>query len=134
MTSICPIPRVRAGVVVWSDPLIVAGRGSHVDDLLRAAGGDNLAFDSERPYPTYSVERLLARAPVVVIVGSYADGKNSAEALAARLHSVPAVRQGWLRSLDGDLLYRPGPRAVDAIERLAEVLHGKAIAGGASAR
>ena len=116
-------PRTRAAVVVWSEPLILAGKGSHVDDMVRAAGGDNVAGDSAQPYPTFSVERLIARAPEVLVTGVYADGKNSAEALARHLPMLPAVRDHRVHTVDGDLLFRPGPRVVEGIERLAALLH-----------
>ncbi|HEX6835610.1 MAG TPA: cobalamin-binding protein [Polyangia bacterium] len=112
---------VKALVVVWADPLTVVGGHSFVDDAVRAAGGNNIAGDSPQPYPQYSVERMLARAPDVIIVGSHKGGP-SAKTLDAYV-SVPAVRNGRVHAVDGDLLFRPGPRIVDGIELLARLFH-----------
>jgi iron complex transport system substrate-binding protein len=118
------LPATRALVLVWSDPLIVAGRGSHVDDLVRAAGGENAAGDSPQAYPTYSVERVLARAPDVLVVGTHSDGAaDPAARLAARFPGLAAVKGGRVHALPGELLFRPGPRVVDGVELLAKVLH-----------
>jgi ABC-type Fe3+-hydroxamate transport system substrate-binding protein len=116
------LPPARAMVVVWSDPLIVAGRGSHVSELLRAAGGENLADDSIQPFPTYSVERLLARAPEVLLVGTHSDNAPPLAPL-ERLTTLPAVRDHRLHTFDGDLVFRPGPRLADGVEALAPLLH-----------
>ena len=124
-------PAVPALVVVWPEPLIVAGGGSHVDEALRLAGGDNIARESPQPYPAFSLERMVKRAPAVVIVGTHADANRVAPPAFARLTTVPAVRDRRVFSVDGDLLFRPGPRVVDGIERLAALLHPDPADGGA---
>ena len=112
--------RPKTLVVVWTDPLSVAGGHSFVDEAIVAAGGDDVAADSPQPYPQYSVERLLARAPEVIVVGSR-DGAPSLAPLEAL--ALPAVRLRRLHRLDADLLFRPGPRLVDGIEALSRILH-----------
>jgi iron complex transport system substrate-binding protein len=111
----------RALVVVWADPLTVVGGHSFVDELIRAAGGENLAGDSAQPYPQYSVERMLARAPEVIVVGSHAGGPALAPLTAHA--SLPAVKNGRVHAVDGNLLFRPGPRVVDGVELLARLFH-----------
>lgn len=114
-------PRPKTLVVVWTDPLSVAGGRSFVDDAIAAAGGLDVAADSPLPYPQYSIERLLARAPDVIVVGSHGDAPSLAPLLAHP--SLPAVRDRRVYRIDQDLLFRPGPRLVDGIEALARVLH-----------
>jgi iron complex transport system substrate-binding protein len=114
-------PPVKALVAVASEPLIVAGAGSHVGDLLRAAGGENLAGDSTQPFPIYSLERMVARAPAVVVLGSHGTAptpRAPLERLAARL----GERAFRIVEIDGDLLFRPGPRVADGVEALARAL------------
>jgi iron complex transport system substrate-binding protein len=118
---VAALPPVKALVVVWADPLTVAGGHSFVDDVIRAAGGDNIAGDSAQPYPQYSVERMLARAPAVIVVGSHKGGP-ALEPLLAHA-SLPAVKNGRVHSVDGDLLFRPGPRLADGVELLARLFH-----------
>jgi iron complex transport system substrate-binding protein len=113
-------------VVVWHDPSTVAEQGTHVHDLLRLAGGRNLV-DSPG-YPAYSLERALSQAPTTVLHGQHAAGDGAAsEALPAalrRLCSDPVDCRTRMRSVDGDLLFRPGPRLVDGLERLVAILDG----------
>jgi iron complex transport system substrate-binding protein len=115
-------PAVRAAIVVWSEPLVVAGGKSHVGELLRAAGGMNVAADSPQPFPTYSLERMVERAPEVIIVGSHADVTPPLRPLEA-LVSIPAVKHKRVLLLDGDLLFRPGPRLPEGVEALGRALH-----------
>jgi iron complex transport system substrate-binding protein len=116
-------PPVRTLVVVWPDPLVVAGPTTHVSDLLAAVGAVNVADDTRQSFPTYSLERVIARAPEALIVGTHSNGPPSLAAL-ERLTTVPAVRDRRVFTVDGDLLFRPGPRVADAVERLAELLRG----------
>ena len=117
-------PRCRRRGRWWSSgpirsPSSAATR--FVDDVIRAAGGDNIAGDSPQPYPQYSVERMLARAPEVIVVGSHAGGPTLAPLTAHA--SLPAVKNGRVHSVDGNLLFRPGPRLVDGVELLARLFH-----------
>jgi iron complex transport system substrate-binding protein len=118
---VAALPPTRALVVVWADPLTVVGGHSFVDEVIRAAGGDNIAGDSAQPYPQYSVERMLARAPEVIVVGSHKGGPTL-EPLIAHA-SLPAVKNGRVHSVDGDLLFRPGPRLVEGVDLLARLFH-----------
>ena len=114
-------PPVKALIVVWADPLTVVGGHSFVDEEIRAAGGINIAGDASQPYPQYSVERMLACAPEVIVVGSHKGGP-ALEPLTSHA-SLPAVKNNRVHSVDGDLLFRPGPRVVDGIELLAGLFH-----------
>jgi iron complex transport system substrate-binding protein len=118
---VASLPPPKALVVVWAEPLTVVGSHSFVDDAIRAAGGDNIAGDSAQPYPQYSVERMLARAPEVIVVGSHKGGPTMAPLTSHT--SLPAVKNNRIHSVDGDLLFRPGPRLVDGIELLATLFH-----------
>jgi iron complex transport system substrate-binding protein len=121
-SRVSALPPVKAVVVVWSEPLVVAGAQSHVAELLRAAGGVNVADDSQQPFPTYSLERLVERAPEVIIVGSHADVTPPLAPMEA-LKSIPAVKNHRIVLVDGDLLFRPGPRLPDGVEALGRALH-----------
>ena len=114
-------PPIPCAIVVWPAPLVVAGRGNHVDDLLRVAGCRNVVDDASQPFPTYSTERLVKKAPEVLFVGTHATGAPSLDPLLA-LDSIPAVKNQRVHTIDGDLLFRPGPRVVEGIEALAGML------------
>src|SRR5262249_53769991 len=66
-TNAVPVPAL---VVVWNDPLYVVGRATFASEILAAAGGRNVADDAATGFPTFPIERVLARAPEVIVVGS----------------------------------------------------------------
>ncbi len=115
-------PETSCAVVVWPAPLVVAAQGSHVGDLLTAAGGRNVVGNAAQPFPTYSPEKLVREHPAVILVGSHSTGAPPLTAL-EQLSSIPAVRDRRIHVVDGDLLFRPGPRVVDGVEALVPMLH-----------
>jgi iron complex transport system substrate-binding protein len=115
-----------AGVIllVSLQPLMCAGNNTFIDELLRAAGGTNLASRARGTYPSYSRENVIEDNPDVIIVTSdiLSDGAPLT-AMFPEWGAVEAVRKGCVFRLDADLVSRPGPRALDALERLFHILH-----------
>lgn len=110
-----------AVVLVWPDPPVVAGRGTFVGDLLERAGFTNVVPAAAGDWPRVSLETLAAWNPDLVVRPATAENadafRTALEGGAFRV--VPAVREGRVATLPGDLLERPGPRLVDALEALA---------------
>jgi iron complex transport system substrate-binding protein len=124
------LPRPRVLYVLWPDPLIVPGRGGLVSELLALAGGDSVTADAGEPYPRYSLEAAIARAPEVIILASHGSGRGRmAREKWERFTSLPAIKSGRLYTADGDLLHRYGPRVVDGLEQLARFIHPDAFTG-----
>lgn len=120
-------PRPRVLLVVGRAPLVAAGRGSFLDELITAAGGENILGDSRRPYPLVSMETVLLSRPEVIVEssGSMVGEDLTAEARAAwsRWSSLPAVRSGRVYVSRSDVLLRPGPRILEALEELVGFFH-----------
>ena len=101
-------------VEIWNDPLMTAGNGTFVDDLITAAGGRNI-FSSVSGWPQVSHESVIAARPGVVILTAY----NRAEAMGRReWRTLPAVAKEQVYEVVPDILVRPGPRLVDGLEAL----------------
>lgn len=107
------------------DPtLYTAGPGTFIDDLIRRAGGTNIAGGASTAYPQMSAEEVVAADPAVIILSDEAAGV-SPEAVKGRSgwSGIAAVKDGRIVVLDPDLGSRPGPRIVDALEQIARILH-----------
>ncbi len=117
--TIDPPPRVL--FVVSTSPVIAAGNGTFLDELVRASGGTNAAGRFAGRYPRLSVEDLLAASPDVIFVAAMT-GVEGFSPSVSRWTEVPAFRNGDVVTLDGDLVTRPGPRMVDALEKVAGAL------------
>lgn len=119
------LPAARVLLVVGHRPLIVAGGGTLQDELLRVAGGTNVAADVGDAFPQIATEVVVARAPDVILdaaMGTEAGGR----ALFAPLTTVPAVANGRVVPIAPDALFRAGPRVGEAAAALATVLHPEA--------
>jgi iron complex transport system substrate-binding protein len=76
------------------------------------------------PYPQFSVEEAVVRRPDLIVLARH--GETPEQEPLHRwpsLSVLPAVRQGRVGSIDGNLLHKPGPRVVDGLRALARLLH-----------
>ncbi len=111
-------PRVHCAVAVDFRPLVLAGRGSYLQPLLEAAGGENVS-PSSLAWPTSSVEQLMAAKVEVLIDG----GPAEEDASSARVIDLMRARGTRVLRLPSGDLFQPGPRAIRALPDLAKALH-----------
>ena len=99
-----------------------AGKGTFITQLIDRAGGYNIASDLEG-YPQMSLEQVVAADPAFIILGDARYGV-SPESIAQRpgWENLSAVKNGQVLPFNDDLVSRPGPRLVDALEELAKLL------------
>lgn len=117
--------RPQVFVELWHEPLMTAGRGSLVDEVVRRAGGVNIASDTPRPYSMFSPEAVIARDPDCIIF-AYMDPAAPAARLRRRAgwDRVRAVLTGNLiNDINPDIILRPGPRLAQGIEQLHRKLY-----------
>ncbi|RKY24055.1 MAG: cobalamin-binding protein, partial [Planctomycetota bacterium] len=118
--------RRRVFVEISNDPIITAGAGSFVDELITRAGGVNVAGGLSQAYPIINPEMVIEWNPDVIIICYMSQGGQGAGALARRIGwgDITAVRQGRIiRDISNDLLLRPGPRLIEGVEVLARRLY-----------
>jgi iron complex transport system substrate-binding protein len=114
--------------VLGTSPLITVGRGTFIDDLITRAGGRSITSDVAGDYPQFSVESVIARKPEVIFLQS---GDSD---LTPPLKETPASRSGRVVHLDDDLLLRPGPRVIEALEQMAASIHPDMFTRGEAQR
>jgi iron complex transport system substrate-binding protein len=107
--------------------MMVAWRGTFVDELLDVAGAAN-AYPKTADWPTLSPQAVIGLGPEVVIVNATAEdaAPDRLEAVRrawANWASVPAVKAGRVHVLTETFLTIPGPRVVQAAAVLAEAIH-----------
>ena len=106
-------------------PLWTYGPGSFGDDLIRLAGGTNIASNASNEYPELTPEFIIAQNPEVIVYTVGPMTTTVAADFADREHwdSIYAVSHNKIYSLDDNLMSRYGPRVVDGLEQLAEIIH-----------
>lgn len=120
--------RPRVAVIEWTDPIYVGGHW--VPELVELAGGiDPLGILGE-PSRVVEWSAVVEAKPDVVIVAPCGFDIARAKAELPRLQArpgwseLPAVKNGKVYYLDANAtLSRPGPRMVDALEDIAQMLH-----------
>jgi len=107
-------------------PLWTAGRGTFEDEIIGKAGGVNIAEELEG-YKTLDLEKVITRDPeVIVTCAGHGEAKEATYnwvKTEPRLKDVSARKEGRIYQIDADLINRPGPRIVEALEKFAEFIH-----------
>ena len=118
--------RPRTFYIIWNDPIWTTGATTFEDSLIEIAGGTNIAH-SLNGYASISLEAVLDANPQVMIAGV---GMGTGEDVPlqfiqteSRLAGTDARINGKIYSINMDIIARPGPRIVDALEELFGLIH-----------
>ncbi len=116
----------RVFYVTWHDPLKTAGSGTLQDELIRMAGGVNIAGNLSG-FAGISLEAVIEANPEVMIagvgMGAGADAPLRFALTETRLRNTDARQHDRVYAIDVDLVGRTGPRITDALEQLARFIH-----------
>ena len=116
--------------IEWIDPLMAAG--NWVPELVKMAGGINLFGQKGKHSPWIQFEELFYKDPDIIIVMPCGYDIKKCELEMDILKSKPkwsdlkAVRNQKVFLTDGNQFFnRPGPRLIDSLEILIEIIHEK---------
>jgi iron complex transport system substrate-binding protein len=120
--------RPTVACIEWIAPLMAAG--NWMPTLVELAGGANLFGSAGRHSPWLSLDELAARDPDVIVVMpcgyDLARARRDLPLLQGQRQwlNLSAVRHGRVFFADGNQYFnRPGPRIVESLEILVEILH-----------
>jgi iron complex transport system substrate-binding protein len=117
---------VKVLYILWDEPLRVAGNNTFQNDLITRAGGINIMEDTEG-YATVSEETVVNRAPDIIIVSREhtAGLARITDRLLSKpsLAEVPAVKNEQIFEMEADLVNRPGPRVIEALEKFSQCIN-----------
>jgi iron complex transport system substrate-binding protein len=126
MTRTAQPPRVAC--IEWIEPLMAAG--NWMPEMVAMAGGANLFGVAGQHSPWMKFEELAARDPDLILVAPCGFDMARTTVEMPALTKCPewkrlkAVRDGRVFLADGNQYFnRPGPRIVESLEILAEMLH-----------
>jgi len=121
--------------IEWIEPLMCAG--NWVPELVGMAGGRDLLGKSGEHSPWMSWEQLQEANPDIIIVMPCGwDMERIRQEMPVLMkkpgwHQLKAVRQNKVYLTDGNQYFnRPGPRLVDSLEILAEIMHPQVFSFG----
>jgi len=120
--------RPSVACVEWIEPLMAAG--NWVPELVDLAGGESVAGETGKHSPWMNWEALSKLDPEVIVVMPCGFDLKRTRAETAALARHPewprlrAVKKRRVFLTDGSQFFnRPGPRIVESLEILAEILH-----------
>ena len=120
-------PSVYMEIGFTPPPPYAVGGGSFENDVIQAAGGRNIfaSMTENGGFPTVSVESIIAANPQVIILTE--DPQYGGDPTLVYQRSgwsgVAAVQSRHVYAINPDIVSRPGPRLVDALEQIAKLLH-----------
>lgn len=111
--------KVKTFVQISKEPLFTVGKDSFLTEIVERAGGISVTKDVATAYPKLSKETALALNPDVIILSESPDNLEPNDVF----KNSNAVKNKKIFKINADLLSRPSPRLIDALEQLAEALH-----------
>jgi len=109
---------------LWHEPLMSAGPGSFIDDIIKKAGGINIAGTAKSAYPIFSLEQLIKEDPDIIIGAESSMGADPLEvSKRPGWETLKAVKKQKVYTINDDIVFRAGPRLVLALEIMAKYLH-----------
>jgi iron complex transport system substrate-binding protein len=115
---------------VWNKPYISVNSGNWIGDLINLAGGTNIFGKAATEWPIIRSEDIIRMDPEILVFPFIADVPRfwgSFEDVRKRpgWKDISAVKNGCLYEIPRDLISRPGPRLVESLELLAEIIWTK---------
>ena len=107
------------------EPIVTAGRGTLINEVIERAGGVNVAGRDMANYPRYSAEGIIGAAPEIIIFAPMVNDNEFAavKRFWQKFKDVPAVKNNKIYPIDADLINRASPRIFDAVEMMALIFH-----------
>jgi len=105
--------------------LFTAGDETFANEIIEIAGGKNIAA-YKSGYFIMNLEKLIDKNPQVIICDSGHGGMSIAyDQIVSdeRLKNVSAVKNNRVYKIDTNIISRPGPRVVEAVEKVYEYVH-----------
>lgn len=115
-------PLVKGMFMVSTNPIMLAGKNTFINELLTSAGMINIAEDSPLNYPMFSREKILKHNPEYILVTTDED-VNVLKSMYPEWKNITAIKKGQVKVVDADLFMRPGPRFTKALTNLFMYLH-----------
>jgi vitamin B12 transport system substrate-binding protein len=117
---------VRVFLQVGETPEYTLNRTHLLSQVVQACGGINVFGSAMAIAPKISAESVLAQRPELILLGRVGASEqptldSAAQQFWTRLN-LPAARAGHVYVMDSDVLYRPGPRLIEAAQAICSMI------------
>ncbi len=102
---------------------MTTGSGTFQHDIINTAGGKNIAAEYLSSWGPFSIEHIVEEDPQVIIYSSHgSESLVPGQITSAELKTVDAIKNNRIYPIDENIVSRPGPRVIDAVEIVYEDL------------
>jgi iron complex transport system substrate-binding protein len=117
------LPRPRVAALEWLDPVFVAGHWT--PQLIELAGGEDPLGLPAEPSEAVSWEAVAGAEPeVVVVMPCGYDAARAHEEALGYVDELASLKAERVVAVNASAYFsRPGPRLIDGVELLAQILH-----------
>lgn len=108
-------------VIIWAPPITIASNQTFIGNMVEMAGGKIVYQPSPMPFPVPTAEFILTQDPDIIMIGdpsckaSVMQDKTIQLTRAARKQHIYTV-------LNPDILLRPGPRFIEGIRMMRDLI------------
>lgn len=110
---------VKVFLQISKEPLFTIGKDSFLTDLIDRAGGISVTANVATAYPKLSKETAFVLNSDVIILSESEDNLEPNDVF----KNSPAVKNDKVFKINADIISRPSPRIIDALEQIARMLH-----------
>jgi iron complex transport system substrate-binding protein len=128
-SKVASLPTKKVFFEIYSEPLMTAGKGTLIDELVTLAGGVNIGSAAGEGYPQFSEEVLLDQNPEVYIAVAGAQSDPGAISARPGYSALAAVIANRVFVIEDNLVVRDGPRITQGLLKVAAFIHPEAFAG-----
>jgi len=120
------LPAATTFLEIYSKPLMTAGTGTFIDDMITIAGGENIGAQAGSGFPSFSTEVLVKDDPQVYIADSGSMSEPGEIEKRAGFADLTAVKEGNVYVIEDSIIARPGPRLAEGLRQLVTMIHPEA--------
>ena len=108
---------------IFNSPFLTCGKNSFINDIIEYAGGKNIFDFLESSYPQVSEEIIIMSNPKIILAPDYSETDLEKIYYRNAWQNIDAIKNKKVFSVSGDIFTRPGPRVVEAVKLLKEILN-----------
>lgn len=108
---------------IFNSPFLTCGKKSFINDIIEYAGGKNIFYFLDSTYPQVSEESIIVNNPQIILAPDYSE--NDLNKIYSRngWQNIDAIKNKKVFSVSGDIFTRPGPRVLEAVILLKEIVN-----------
>jgi iron complex transport system substrate-binding protein len=118
--------RPKILLALHDSPLMTVGNKSYINDMIKYAGGVNIAEKFDRSYFNCSLEWVVINQPDILLMPGQKAQKVNEIMKQPGWRSIKAVKNKQVYyNLNPDLIYRLGPRTISGIEQIKAIIDNR---------